>query len=250
MSWVGVLEHHARRTPDKPHRRLRRRRRHLPARWPSRAAALAGGLAGAGRRGRRRRRAALVQQHRVPGDDLRRQPPRRDRDADQLAAGRGRGAVHPRALPGPGARVRRRAPRARRTTRRTAWTDDLVRVCISTEQPRRVGAVRRPARESRRPVARVPVGGDDIHRLMYTSGTTGRPKGVMITHANLAWKNFAHITEFGFTERRRRAGLRAAVPRRRARPHHHDDDRGGRDHDHPPRVRRGAPSSTRSSGRG
>jgi acyl-CoA synthetase (AMP-forming)/AMP-acid ligase II len=46
---------------------------------------------------------------------------------------------------------------------------------------------------------RAAVGGDDIHRLTYTSGTTGRPKGVMITHANLAWKNYAHITEFGFT---------------------------------------------------
>jgi O-succinylbenzoate-CoA ligase len=43
------------------------------------------------------------------------------------------------------------------------------------------------------------VEGDEIHRLMYTSGTTARPKGVMITYANLAWKNIAHVVEFGLT---------------------------------------------------
>jgi acyl-CoA synthetase (AMP-forming)/AMP-acid ligase II len=54
--------------------------------------------------------------------------------------------------------------------------------------------------EARGAVApRAVTGPDDVHRLMYTSGTTGRPKGVMITHANLAWKNLAHLVEFGFT---------------------------------------------------
>jgi acyl-CoA synthetase (AMP-forming)/AMP-acid ligase II len=47
-------------------------------------------------------------------------------------------------------------------------------------------------------VDRFPTDADDTHRLMYTSGTTGRPKGVMISHANLAWKNLAHLIEFGF----------------------------------------------------
>lgn len=40
---------------------------------------------------------------------------------------------------------------------------------------------------------------NDLQRLMYTSGTTARPKGVMITYGNLHWKNIAHIVEFGIT---------------------------------------------------
>ncbi|CAM5546788.1 fatty-acyl-CoA synthase [Streptomyces spiroverticillatus] len=32
-----------------------------------------------------------------------------------------------------------------------------------------------------------PVSPDDVCIIMYTSGTTGRPKGAMLTHANLVW---------------------------------------------------------------
>lgn len=74
----------------------------------------------------------------------------------------------------------------------------LKRVCVSST--RAVGWVTLDdLRVSAPTVARLPTASDDVHRLMYTSGTTGRPKGVMITHANLAWKNLAHIIEFGFT---------------------------------------------------
>ena len=46
------------------------------------------------------------------------------------------------------------------------------------------------------PHASVPA---DLFRLMYTSGTTDRPKGVMHTYENYAWKCLDHITALGLT---------------------------------------------------
>jgi fatty-acyl-CoA synthase len=74
----------------------------------------------------------------------------------------------------------------------------LVRVCVSQPAPEGWRALS-DMRAAPNPDWRAEAAGEDVHRLMYTSGTTGRPKGVMITHANLAWKNMAHLIEFGFT---------------------------------------------------
>ncbi len=100
------------------------------------------------------------------------------------------------------------------------------------------------------PVERQAAAADDTHRLMYTSGTTGRPKGVMISHANLAWKNHAHVAELGFTAAD--VGL-ACGPLYHvgALDLDHDiDDLGRRHHGHPPHLRRRPRSSTRSSAPG
>ncbi len=76
--------------------------------------------------------------------------------------------------------------------------DTLVRACIAAAAPD--GWITLAGlRGTPTGTAHTPARAEDVHRLMYTSGTTGRPKGVMITHANLAWKNLAHIVEFGFT---------------------------------------------------
>ncbi|MEU1518752.1 long-chain fatty acid--CoA ligase [Streptomyces sp. NPDC005811] len=55
---------------------------------------------------------------------------------------------------------------------------------------------------ARHPEARVEpveVEPGDLQRLMYTSGTTSRPKGVCISYGNLQAKNLAHLVHFGLT---------------------------------------------------
>jgi acyl-CoA synthetase (AMP-forming)/AMP-acid ligase II len=40
---------------------------------------------------------------------------------------------------------------------------------------------------------------DDLFRLMYTSGTTDRPKGVMHTYGNFYWKCMEHVVALGLS---------------------------------------------------
>jgi fatty-acyl-CoA synthase len=48
-------------------------------------------------------------------------------------------------------------------------------------------------------VPAVEVGEADLHRLMYSSGTTAHPKGVPISYGNFYWKTIAQVAEFGIT---------------------------------------------------
>jgi fatty-acyl-CoA synthase len=43
------------------------------------------------------------------------------------------------------------------------------------------------------------VGLDDLQMIMYTSGTTGMPKGVMFTHSELMWSAATQVAQYGYT---------------------------------------------------
>jgi len=82
----------------------------------------------------------------------------------------------------------------------TGLEASLLRACVTGPAPEGWTSLPELRNTPAVPRAHRAAAADDTHRLMYTSGTTGRPKGVMLTHANLAWKNLAHIIEFGFTQ--------------------------------------------------
>jgi len=197
MNWFGVLEHHAARTPDKPIAVFEGRTTTYAAMATS-AAALAAGLSDRGVRS---------------GDVVALLSYNCTEFLETVFAANYLGAI---AMP---INWRLAAPEVRYILEHSearALVCDEPLVALADEATKSIEATieraciapqaqdgwrslddLRAAAEDVSP--RAPATADDIHRLMYTSGTTGRPKGVMITHANLAWKNLAHIVEFGFT---------------------------------------------------
>ncbi|MGY4486948.1 acyl-CoA synthetase (AMP-forming)/AMP-acid ligase II [Bradyrhizobium sp. LM3.2] len=57
----------------------------------------------------------------------------------------------------------------------------------------------------------------DLMRLMYTSGTTDRPKGVMISYDNFYWKSADQTIALSLSAETRAPDRRPALSRRRAR---------------------------------
>ena len=82
-------------------------------------------------------------------------------------------------------------------------------------------------------------GPDDPAQLYYTSGTTGEPKGVMLTHGNVCVHASRAIEELAIDRRRRLGPHRADVPPRRRLGDLRDHPVGGR-HVMLPRFERGA----------
>ena len=105
--------------------------------------------------------------------------------------------------------------------------DERVRALLATHRSRRCAgrrSTRTPMRRSSEreadgcaPTRRRCRGPTTLALLMYTSGTTGEPKGVMLTQANLAANAQAISAEHGLARGRPRARRAAALSHQRVR---------------------------------
>ena len=68
------------------------------------------------------------------------------------------------------------------------------RIVVDAAAQEDSGALTGPATEAPEPCFVEPA---DVYRLMYTSGTTDRPKGVVLTYQNYYWKCLDHIAVLG-----------------------------------------------------
>ena len=95
-----------------------------------------------------------------------------------------------------------------------------------------------PAAAGERPLPVEPAGSDDVALLAYTSGTTGLPKAVPLTHANVLVVDPGGDARLALQRRRRARALAAAVPPARAgRRARHAPGRRPRRHSRPLRSR-------------
>ncbi|MFF5521752.1 class I adenylate-forming enzyme family protein [Streptomyces coeruleorubidus] len=64
---------------------------------------------------------------------------------------------------------------------------DITRLCLDEEPPGGYAPLNRTPDEPVGDDAPAPVTEDDLALIAYTSGTSGRPKGVLLTHGNVFW---------------------------------------------------------------
>src|SRR3984957_5437320 len=72
---------------------------------------------------------------------------------------------------------------------------------VETLGPDGKGSLTEAADEARSEFTTVPRENDDLAAILYTSGTTGRSKGAILTHDNLASNSLTLVDYWGFTDK-------------------------------------------------